>query len=102
MTTCVVRSGLRREPDHTSPRLSGQVAAVQLLSRIVVQGREADAPGLLFDMLDDLLNLAADGDLDEAQEQLQGLSRIIGPAIRDGLLARRRTPPLRDVGNDPG
>lgn len=100
-TTCVVRSGLRREAGHTSPRLAGQVAAVRLLTTIMTEGRDADAPGLFFDALEDVLDLAADGDLDEAREQLQGLSRILGPAVRDGLLARRRTPLLRDVGSTP-
>lgn len=77
-----------REP-LASRRLEGQVVAVGLLSKLATRSSDADAPEMFREAISDAIALVAAGRIDAADEHLKGLARILGPAIRDGVIARR-------------
>lgn len=72
-----------------SHRLEGQVVAVGLLSKLAASNGDADAPELFIDALFTTVALAVDGKTDAVAERLKGMARILGPAIRDGVIARK-------------
>lgn len=78
----------RREP-LASRRLEGQVVAVGLLSKLAARSSDAEAPEMFREAISETIALATAGKIDDADEHLKGLARILGPAIRDGVVARR-------------
>lgn len=91
MTTIICRSPIPAPcaEGGSSQRLAGQVAAVDLLSKLAASRSNADAPDLFIAAAGEVIALAVAGELDAAEERLQGLARILGPAIRDGVVVRR-------------
>jgi hypothetical protein len=85
MTRITRNPDLIRKP-RENHRLAGQVAAVDLLSELSTSD-EAEAPAMFTDALGELLALTSAGDAAAAADYLDGLARILGPAIRDGVVA---------------
>lgn len=86
--THITRNPDRIRKPKANHRLAGQVAAVDLLSELSTSD-EAEAPAMFTDAIGELLALASAGDAAAAGDYLDGLARVLGPAVRDGVVAPR-------------